>query len=141
MIIGCMSIRGRKTAMIKDRLWNVVLCLAAVVFLSMGVSKVLYGWSSVFSYRAFWILSESMEPVIHENQLVIGRLIEEGEDLKIGEIYAYQREGIFGKEMVIHKLVGITEQGTYIFKGDNNELPDAAVDREQIGYRIFWYGK
>ena len=82
-----------------------------------------------------------MEPVIHENQFVIGRLIKEGEDLKIGEIYAYQREGIFGKEMVIHRLVGITEQGAYIFKGDNNELPDAAVDREQIGYRIFWYGQ
>lgn len=45
-----------------------------------------------------------MEPVIHENQLVIKRLIGEGEDLKIGEIYAYQREGIFGKEMAIHSL-------------------------------------
>ena len=57
------------------------------------------------------------------------------------ERFTLTRESIFGKEMVIHRLVGITEQGAYIFKGDNNELPDAAVDREQIGYRIFWFGK
>ena len=125
--------------MSKNRLWNILLCLVAVMMLSMGVSKLLYGWGSIFSFRAFFIMSESMEPVICENQIVIGKLVGQGEELKIGEIYAYQREGFFGNEMIIHRLIGITEQGAYIFKGDNNMLPDEAVGREQVGYRIFFY--
>lgn len=124
--------------MIKGKLWDIALCFVSVAVLSMGVSKVLYGWGSVFSYRLFWIMSESMEPVIQENRIVVGKLAGDGE-LAVGEIYAYQREGIFGKEMVIHRLVGITEEGGYIFKGDNNMEPDRVVLREQIGYRIVWY--
>lgn len=124
--------------MIKGKLWDIALCFVAVVVLSMGVSKVLYGWGSVFSYRLFWIMSESMEPVIQENRIVVGKLTGDGE-LDVGEIYAYQREGMLGKEMVIHRLVGLTEEGSYIFQGDNNMEPDRVVLREQIGYRIVWY--
>lgn len=124
--------------MIKGKLWDIALCFVAVAVLSMEVSKVLYGWGSVFSYRLFWIMSESMEPVIQENRIVVGKLTGDGE-LAVGEIYAYQREGMLGKEMVIHRLVGITEEGSYIFQGDNNMEPDRAVLREQIGYRIVWY--
>lgn len=124
--------------MIKGKLWDIALCFVAVAVLSMWASKALYGWGSVFSYRLFWIMSESMEPVIQENQVVVGKLAGDGE-LAVGEIYAYQREGIIGKEMVIHRLVGIPEEGGYIFQGDNNMEPDRAVLREQIGYRIVWY--
>ena len=124
--------------MIKGRLWDIALCFVAVAALSMAVSKAVYGWGSVFSYRLFWIMSGSMEPAIREDQIVVGKLTGDGE-LTVGEIYAYQREGMLGKEMVIHRLVGITEEGGYIFPGDNNMEPDRAVLREQIGYRIVWY--
>lgn len=124
--------------MSKGKLWDVALCLLAAAAISMGVSKGVCGWSSVFSYRLFWVLSGSMEPVIQENRIVVGRLAGDGE-LAVGEIYAYQREGMFGKEMVIHRLVGITEEGDYVFQGDNNMEPDREVWREQIGYRIVWY--
>lgn len=122
----------------KGKFWDFVLCVLAVVALSMGVSKVVCGWSSVFSYRLFWVLSGSMEPVIQENRIVVGRLAGDGE-LAVGEVYAYQREGMFGKEMVIHRLVGVTEEGGYVFQGDSNREPDGVVLREQIGYRIVWY--
>lgn len=104
----------------------------------MGMSKVVYGWSSVFTYRLFWVMSESMEPVIQENRIVVGKLTGDGE-LVVGKVYAYQREGMFGNEMVIHRLVGVTEDGGYIFQGDSNMEPDREVWREQIGYRIVWY--
>ncbi len=124
--------------MIRRKLWDVGICLLVAAFLSMGASKLIYGWISVFSYRLFWILSESMEPVIKENRMVVGKLIGE-DDLVVGEIYAYRRGGIFGREIVIHRLVRITEEGNYIFQGDNNKEPDGAVERGQIGYRIVWY--
>lgn len=125
----------------KDRLkkgfWNVLTVIAIIVLASMVISKAVTGWSSVFSYRVFYIMSESMEPVIAENGMAIGKFVPKDEKLKVGSIYAYKRDGILGQEMVIHRLIAITEDGMYQFQGDNNELPDEAlVERQDIGYEI-----
>ncbi len=121
-------------------LWNSVSILCTVILISMIVSKLLTGWSSVFSYRAFYIMSESMEPEIAVNQVVIGQYVPEEDELIAGEIYAYRREGIMGQEIIIHRLLTVTADGRYQFKGDNNQLPDTElVEREEIGYRIIVY--
>lgn len=120
--------------------WNVLTAIAFVVLMSMVISKAVTGWSSVFSYRVFYIMSESMEPVIAENGIVVGKTVSKDEKLKIGNIYAYKRDGMLGQEIVIHRLIAITEDGRYRFQGDNNELPDEAlVEREDIGYEIIVY--
>jgi len=122
---------------IKNIVWNIVSVLCTAIIISMVASKLLTGWSSVFSYRAFYIMSESMEPEIAVNQLVLGEYVTEDKSLEIGKIYAYRREGIVGQEIIIHRLIAITEDGQYQFKGDNNELPDEeTVEREDIGYEI-----
>ena len=122
---------------VKKVFWNVLTAIAVVVLVSMVISKAVTGWSSIFSYRMFYIMSESMEPVIAENGLVIGKVVPKDEKLKVGSIYAYKRDGILGQEIVIHRLIAITEDGRYQFKGDNNELPDEVlVEREDIGYEI-----
>lgn len=121
-------------------LWNGVSILCTVILISMIVSKILTGWNSVFSYRAFYIMSESMEPEISVNQVVIGQYVPEEDELIAGEIYAYRREGIMGQEIIIHRLLTVTEDGRYQFKGDNNQLPDTElVEREEIGYRMVIY--
>lgn len=117
--------------------WNVLTAIAVVVLMSMVISKAVTGWSSVFSYRVFYIMSESMEPVIAENGIVIGKVLSKDEKPQVGNIYAYKRDGMLGQEIVIHRLIAITEDGRYQFQGDNNELPDEAlVEREDIGYEI-----
>lgn len=117
--------------------WNVLTAIAVVVLMSMVISKAVTGWSSVFSYRVFYIMSESMEPVIAENGFVIGKVLSKDEKPQVGNIYAYKRDGILGQEIVIHRLIVITEDGRYQFQGDNNELPDEAlVERQDIGYEI-----
>ncbi len=59
---------------------------------------------------------------------------------QIGQIYVYRQDGVFGGEMVIHRLIGITEEGLYQFKGDNNRYPDSIpVERGSIGYRVIGY--
>lgn len=125
----------------KDRLkkgfWNVLTVIAIIVLASMIISKAVTGWSSVFSYRVFYIMSESMEPVIAENGLVIGRVLSDDEKPQVGNIYAYKRDGMLGQKIVIHRLIAITEDGRYQFQGDNNELSDEMlVEREDIGYEI-----
>lgn len=125
---------------IKNIAWNMVSVLCTTIIISMIASKLLTGWSSVFSYRAFYIMSESMEPEIAVNQLVLGEYVPEDENLEIGEIYAYRRAGIVGQELIIHRLIAVTEDGKYQFKGDNNELPDAElVEKEDIGYQVIVY--
>lgn len=125
---------------IKKAAWNTFFIICTAIIISMIVSKLLTGWSSIFSYRIFYILSESMESQISVKQLVVGEYIPEDEELEIGKIYAYRREGVIGQEIVIHRLIAVTEDGRYQFKGDNNELPDNdVVEREKIGYRIEWY--
>lgn len=116
----------------------IVICI--VVIASMIISKILTGWSSIFSYRVFYIMSESMEPQIDTNQLVLGEYVAEDEELEIGGIYAYRRDGIWGEEIIIHRLIEKTEDGKYRFKGDNNYLPDIElVEDEDIGYKIIIY--
>ena len=120
--------------------WNVLTVIAVVVLMSMVISKAVTGWSSVFSYRVFYIMSESMEPVISEKGIVMGEVVPKDEKLKVGSIYAYKRDGILGQEIVIHRLIAITEDGRYQFQGDNNELPDEVLgERQDIGYEIIGY--
>ena len=122
---------------VRNVAWNIVTAVSVLILLSLAGSKLLTGWSSVFSFRVFYIMSESMEPQIEVHDLVIGEYVPEDEQLELGNIYAYKREGTFGTEMIIHRLIAVTEDGKYQFKGDNNELPDAEpVEREEIGYRI-----
>ena len=125
---------------VRRLVWNGISVLCTVILISMIASKLLTGWSSIFSYQAFYIMSESMEPEISVNQVVIGKHVSEEDELIAGEIYAYRREGIMGQEIIIHRLLTVTEDGRYQFKGDNNHLPDAElVEREEIGYRIIFY--
>ena len=122
---------------LKKGFWNVLTVIAIIVLASMIISKAVTGWSSIFSYRVFYIMSESMEHVIAENGFVIGKVLSKDEKLQVGNIYAYKRDGILGQEIVIHRLIAITEDGRYQFQGDNNELPDEVlVEREDIGYEI-----
>lgn len=120
--------------------WNIFALIGMLMIVSMIVSKLLTGWSSIFSFRSFFIVSESMEPQIGVNQLVLGKYVPDSEELEIGEIYAYRRDGFIGQEIIIHRLIAIAEDGRCQFKGDNNELPDTElVERENIGYQIIRY--
>ncbi len=50
-------------------------------------------------------------------------------DLKIGSIYLYQSSN----KLIIHRLAEISAlQNTVITLGDNNDLPDPPIHREQI---------
>jgi len=122
---------------VRNIVWNIVTAVSVLILLSLVGSRLLTGWSSVFSYRVFYIMSESMEPEIGVHDLVIGKYVPEDEQLEVGDVYAYRREGTFGTEIIIHRLIAVTEDGEYQFKGDNNKLPDAEpVEREKIGYRV-----
>lgn len=117
---------------------SVLLCL---LLLSVGSFVVTYMTTrvpTIFGYRLFFVVTDSMEPVYTKGTVLITVPVKE-DTLIVNEIYAYRAgekdNGL--NPIVVHRLVDISED-KYIFKGDNNVAPDKAVCKEQILYRIIY---
>lgn len=72
------------------------------------------------------VLSNSMEPHFYKNDLVIGASWIEP---RPGDIAIYQERDINGKiqQDVVHRIVTVSQAGEFLFKGDNNQSPDALM--------------
>ena len=112
-----------------------VTIVTVLVIGSFIVTGVATGIPSVFGYRLFFIMSESMEPTIHTHQFVIGKAVYHGEP-QIGDVVAYEKGDFPLKKVVIHRIIGVTEEGLYLLKGDNNEVEDLPAKKSQIAYKI-----
>ena len=83
--------------------------------------------------------SKSMSPLIDKDifpDLMTKTVpLEQTDTIYLGKIYIYEREGQNKTSWIIHRLVGVYETSDgdlYIFKGDNNEVVDDPVYRNQI---------
>ncbi len=89
----------------------------------VALPTVLLGWDPTA------ITSGSMEPAIRAGDVVIGNP-DVPEDLAIGSVVTF--EASTGK-LITHRVVGTTQDGAYITRGDSNSDPDRpAVDPEDI---------
>ena len=80
------------------------------VILSSVITTKITGKSSIFGYKPFYIMSESMDPVIKVGHIVISKPID-ADNVKVGDIVAYKTP----KKTIIHRIVKINEDGTYEF--------------------------
>ena len=117
---------------------SILLCL---LLLSVGSFVVTYMTNrvpTIFGYRLFFVVTDSMEPIYTKGTVLLAVPINE-DTLKVNEIYAYRvgKKDTGLNPIVVHRLVDISEDN-YIFKGDNNAAPDKAVCKEQILYRIIY---
>ena len=79
--------------------------------------------TNIFGYKAFVIITSSMEPTISEGDIVIVKEIKE-ENIKQGTIITFYKEG----QYITHRVIDIThEEDTtrFITKGDNNNIEDS----------------
>lgn len=126
---------------IKKWLFRVFICFNLIIVLSMCITKITSGKATVFGYRPFFIMSESMEPTIMTHQFVIAIPVEP-EDVVVGDIVTYDLYSNISpmiKQTIIHRIVDINDDGTFIFKGDNNKNTDKPVDVSRIGYKVICY--
>lgn len=83
---------------------------------------------TVFGYAAAVVLSGSMEPAIHVNDMVV-----------IHREAAYEPQDVIlyggGQSMVTHRIVELKD-GVYITRGDSNNTNDPAVLPEQVVGRV-----
>ena len=126
---------------IKKWLLRIIIVLNLVIILSMGVTKGVTGKATIFGYRPFFIMSESMEPTIMTHQLVVAMPVNP-EEIEVGDIVTYDLYSNLSnviKQTIIHRVVAINDDGTFVFKGDNNSEADRPVDASRIGYKVIWY--
>ena len=90
------------------------ICVALAIAIGFGV------------LQARIVLSDSMSPHFYKNDLVIGASWLEPHP---GDIAIYQERDINGKiqQDVVHRIVTISQAGEFMFKGDNNQSPDALM--------------
>lgn len=125
------------------------------MILSNIISLFCVGTSTLFGYKLLYVPTQSMEPTIAANQIIIAKYISDPAEIKEGDIVAYIKNpdkhssttllfyllhGKGNNYLVVHRVLSITSRDTYLFKGDNNEFPDMKeVLPEQLQYKVIFY--
>lgn len=87
------------------------------------------------SMRPFRISTRSMEPALLMNTTVYAKPVLAA-DVKENDIVAYRFDTKQGPVYIIHRVIAMNEDGTYVCKGDNETKNDPPVKAEQIEYLI-----
>lgn len=74
---------------------------------------------NIFGYKSYIIKTNSMEPTIKINDVVIAKKVEKN-DLKIGDVITFIQKG----EVITHRITQIEDNSNYTTKGDNNNIED-----------------
>lgn len=93
----------------------------AIIAIAVCIRAFVFKKYDVLGYRAFIVMSGSMEPTINITDIVITK--EQEDNFKIGDIIAFQENRV----VTVHRIVDISTDGKevlYQTKGDNNNAPD-----------------
>lgn len=74
---------------------------------------------NIFGYKSYIIKTNSMEPTISINDVVIAKKVEK-EQIKTGDVITFLQDG----EVITHRITQIDDNGEYTTKGDNNNIED-----------------
>lgn len=122
---------------------NSIYIIAILILASILVTTLLTGTPSVFGFRPMFVVSESMEPVIKKHQFILAVVVD-AEEVKVGDIVGIKvkdENALFSK-LLVHRIIGINEDGTLILKGDANPTSleyEKHVAIEDVKYRIILY--
>ena len=125
-------------------IFNYIYKIAILILASIFITTLLTGTPSIFGLRPMFVMSESMEPVIEKYQFILAVTVDEN-DLKVGDIVgikAPKDENALNSKLVIHRIIGINKDRSFILKGDANVDSleyEKRVKVEQIKYRVIWY--
>lgn len=79
----------------------VVLAFCVIVVVQVKSAKKPF----IFGYATFYVLTGSMEPVIHVGDVIIDEKVDSIDDLEVGDIITYYgKEGEFAGKTVTHKI-------------------------------------
>lgn len=118
--------------------FKTILRTLLIIFVSLVVGFNLYTWNAQslmgnalpmpFGYGAAVVLTGSMEPTIHVNDVII---VAEKPLYAENEIAVYQS----GNILVVHRILEIAD-GMVTTKGDANNAPDAPVELSAVKGKV-----
>ena len=119
--------------------WLEGICLA---FLLISAASLIFtgsitGKATIFGVRPMIVTTDSMLPTLSVGEFIIGIPVEP-EEIGAGDIVAYRvgKRKLWINPIIVHRIIAVTDKG-FIFQGDNNAEPDAAVvTEEQILFKI-----
>lgn len=127
----------KKILSIFKRIVDVVLTIFVLMFvLVVCLQRFSNNEISLFSYRMFTVLSESMAPTYKIGDVLISKEVDPKE-IKVGDDVSYLgKSGTFADKVVTHRVVEIEtdKDGKYVFhtKGVANPTEDPLVYEDQI---------
>lgn len=113
-----------------------VFCLVLVVLLILSIIPSVTGRKNpdyvpgLAGYKFMYVLSGSMSPAIEAGDMIVAKAVETG-DLKEGDIITFRT---MGSTLVTHRIMGKKEDGSFITKGDANNVED--IDLKVDGKNI-----
>jgi len=111
----------------------IILIVTGIIF--VGIPYV-FGCEKPFMV----VVSRSMEPTIHVNDLIVITGIDPG-DIKVGDIIVFESP-VNPNMLIVHRVIKIIEKNGKLYfktKGDNNRLEDPWLidEKEIIGKVVF----
>ena len=111
--------------MIKN--YIIFIALAAIFVLTFQSIKIRVNTDyipTLFGNTYLNVLSESMVPEFKVNDLIIGKVVNDTKEIKVGDIVTYRD----GRMLVTHRVVEVKNGGeAFITKGDANEVQDGNI--------------
>ena len=79
---------------------------------------------------AFLTSGVSMRPLLrtHKDIVVISRATH---PLAVGEVPLYKKKGV--EKLILHRIIGVTDDGTYIIRGDNTYRKEYVPQSDVVG--------
>lgn len=116
-----------------------ILEIIVIIFISffclISLYQKVFNNRELFGYRIFVIVSDSMEPKIHKNDIILVKT-EDYQNIKVGDIISYQGlEDSLKDKIITHEVINtMFENNSYMFytKGTNNVTVDPVVYQDQI---------
>lgn len=122
----------------KSRVGSIIFRIIIILIAGLTVGIGVFTWNATglvgnqlpmpFGFGVSVILSPSMEPVLHTNDLVF---VTKQDSYEVDDIVVYQE----GKMLVIHRIISI-DGDTVITKGDANNTADDPVSLDDIKAKL-----
>ena len=129
----------KKSKKVLSMFGNVILGINILIILSFAITFFMNGCNfhkaNVFVYRLVTVLSGSMEPTLSTHGMAVCDMT--GDDYDTGDIIVFKQNVDGVNLLVIHRIIDITDDGSYITKGDNNPKADNwIVNKDQVSGKV-----
>lgn len=95
----------------------IILVYNIILIIASSANKM--NFINIFGYKSYIIKTNSMEPTININDVIITKKVERDE-IKTGDVITFMQNG----EVITHRITQIDTNGEYTTKGDNNNIED-----------------